>query len=308
MPRTGRDLEQLVAHLETFLGPRGAEIRSPDHLPDRVTGERREVDVSIRLRVGSAPVLLIVECRDRSRVEDVTWIEQLASKRDDVGAAKAIAVSSTGFSSAAERKARFMGIETRRIIDIDESDVQMWFQVDAMTVHVSRCELHGVSMDVDATDWPDFSIDEKYGDRLRRVGPTDSAFVRKADGKLCSLTDIWKSITANAGVYKAVPDDGTRVRRTLDLRFRDPKQRFQLATPKGSIDVARFVFDVTLWIDASQVPIRSVSRYDSHDNSVAHAVTFEVDVDERRLQLSFQREPATGKKGLTLSVVDRQTD
>ena len=91
--RAGRDLEQLVAHLETFLGPQGAEIQSPDYLPDRVTGERREVDISIRLHVGSAPVLVIAECRDRSRVEDVTWIEQLASKRDDVGAAKAIAVS-----------------------------------------------------------------------------------------------------------------------------------------------------------------------------------------------------------------------
>ena len=73
-----REFEVLIVRIEQWLGPRGAEVKSPDRIPDRATGESREVDASIRLHVGSAPILVTVECRDRVKGEDVTWIEQIA--------------------------------------------------------------------------------------------------------------------------------------------------------------------------------------------------------------------------------------
>src|SRR5262245_39374323 len=100
-----RDFELLVARIEEWLGPKGATVKSPDYIADRVTGELREVDASIRLHAGSAPILVTVECRDRVSVQDVTWIEQIASKRDSVGAARTIAVSSSGFTGPARSKA-----------------------------------------------------------------------------------------------------------------------------------------------------------------------------------------------------------
>src|SRR5438093_11091778 len=121
-----REFELLVARIESSLAPTGARVTSPDHLPDVVTGEQREVDASIRYRLGSVDLLLIVECRDRVKTEDVTWIEQLATKQRHVGAAHAIAVSSTGFSAPAVRAAQYHGISTRTISEVTEADVLAW--------------------------------------------------------------------------------------------------------------------------------------------------------------------------------------
>ncbi|HUI39919.1 MAG TPA: restriction endonuclease, partial [Methanothrix sp.] len=105
MVRKGRDLELLVAFLENHLGPLGIEIKSPDYIQDKDTSQLREVDISLRSKIGSSNILAIVECRDRKGDEDVTWIEQLSRKRESVGADKAVAVSSSGFSDPAIIKA-----------------------------------------------------------------------------------------------------------------------------------------------------------------------------------------------------------
>ena len=70
-----RELELLVSRIEGALAPAGATIRSPDRIPDIITGELREVDVSIRHRVGSVELLVTVECRDRIRIEDITYLD-----------------------------------------------------------------------------------------------------------------------------------------------------------------------------------------------------------------------------------------
>src|SRR5690606_18790303 len=59
--------EQLVARIEHQVAPKGAVVRSPDRLPDRHTGQLREVDASIRFTVGTVPLLITFECRKRSR-------------------------------------------------------------------------------------------------------------------------------------------------------------------------------------------------------------------------------------------------
>jgi hypothetical protein len=93
-----KEFEKLVALIEYHLSPQGATIKSPDYIPDKITGELREVDASIRYQVGSTPILITVECRKRSTKQDTRWIEQLVRKRDDIGASATIAVSSSGFS------------------------------------------------------------------------------------------------------------------------------------------------------------------------------------------------------------------
>ncbi len=60
------------------------QIKSPDFIADSITGEKREVDISLRGKIGSHPILIIIEVRDRDKVQDVTWIEQLATKRDNM--------------------------------------------------------------------------------------------------------------------------------------------------------------------------------------------------------------------------------
>jgi hypothetical protein len=63
---------------------------------------RIEADARIRAGIGTATILVTLDCRKSRPKQDVTWIEQLATKKTSVGAARTIAVSASGFSNEAK--------------------------------------------------------------------------------------------------------------------------------------------------------------------------------------------------------------
>lgn len=125
MARLGREFERMVARIEETLCPVGAQIKSPDKIKDRVTGIDREVDASIRYTIGSAPILITVECRDRGSVQDITWLEQVKAKKDGMAANQTIVVSKEGFSKAAILYANQHGLILRQLSEVTEA---FWLQ------------------------------------------------------------------------------------------------------------------------------------------------------------------------------------
>lgn len=114
-----RAFEQVVAAIEESLRPRGAVVRSPDRITDRVTGRRREVDATVRLlRADGTTELTVIECRRRRGRQDDPWIEQLATRREKLGADRTIAVASVGFSKSAQLSARHYGIELKTLKEL----------------------------------------------------------------------------------------------------------------------------------------------------------------------------------------------
>jgi hypothetical protein len=95
----GREFEEFVTRVEAVLVPEGADVKHNDCVPDRITGKLRQVDTTVRFEIGDLPVLVTIESRDRAKDEDSMWIEQLVTKRNDIGAFKTIAVSSSAFPS-----------------------------------------------------------------------------------------------------------------------------------------------------------------------------------------------------------------
>jgi hypothetical protein len=126
-----------VASIEGRLSPESAIVRSPDRLKDIDSAHWREVDASIRFQAGSADILITIECRRRGAKDDVTWIEQLATKREKVGASKTIAVSARGFSQPAVDCAGRYGIELRTLKPITGNEVDQWLGSDNF-VHYYR--------------------------------------------------------------------------------------------------------------------------------------------------------------------------
>jgi hypothetical protein len=106
----------------------------------------REVDVALRSQVGSVDILVIIECRDRKRRQDVTWIEQLASKRKDVGADRAVTVSANGFSKGAWNLARAEHIDFRLFEEVDEDGVLSWLELQTVAHRVRRVEVIRVAI------------------------------------------------------------------------------------------------------------------------------------------------------------------
>jgi len=121
-----REFEEMVARIERVFSPAGAIVKSPDEIAEVIGGKLREVDASIRFSAGSTEVLITIECRNRSRAQDKTWIEQLKAKKESIGASKTIAVSANGFSQEAMKYAKQIGMDVRTIKRVDESVINRW--------------------------------------------------------------------------------------------------------------------------------------------------------------------------------------
>lgn len=144
-----REFERLVARIERDLSPQGAVVRSPDKVRDLLTGSFRQVDASIRFRVGSSPILITVECRRRGAVQDDTWIEQLATKKEKVGAAKTIAVFSSGFSEPAKITAKLKGIDLRNLREITDEEIVAWLRSVVFERRGLHLKILGIYIELD---------------------------------------------------------------------------------------------------------------------------------------------------------------
>ncbi len=126
MDITWREFEKLVAKLENALSPIGATIKSPDKLKDAVTGQIREVDGSIRFKTTDKEILITIECRKRNQKQDITWIEQLTTKKKNINADRTIAVSIKGFSKAAHKLAEQNDITLKTLNEINPVMIVEW--------------------------------------------------------------------------------------------------------------------------------------------------------------------------------------
>lgn len=58
----GRALEELVSRLEAAAAGGRAEVKSPEFFMGKNSQSKREVDVTVRSKVGNTPVLVMFEC------------------------------------------------------------------------------------------------------------------------------------------------------------------------------------------------------------------------------------------------------
>ena len=93
--------------------------------------------MTVRSKVGNTPVLVMFECRDRSKTNDVRWIDEIAGKRDDIGADVAVAVAAGGgFTEGAKTAAAARRIDLRTVEDITVEDVVSWCRLTSLRVEL----------------------------------------------------------------------------------------------------------------------------------------------------------------------------
>jgi Restriction endonuclease len=283
MVRPGRALEQLVAELERVLGPTDVVITSPDKIVGKLSKQEREVDVSLRAGVGSAQILVIIECRDRQDPQDVRWVEELTGKREDVGADKAIAVSPTGFSAAAQNMARAKGIDLRTFADITASEVFRWLHLNTMTAYVRHIEFTKFR----------FGVGEEALQPSAEVlsalsGPdAGKALIlrSKVDGSLTSMHEIWK-LLPKGELFKDLPAD-TRKPITLNLAFPDPDDRYQIMTTGGIRDVADAEISGDIWYEVREIPLTRYYEYLGEAGTLVQTAEAEVELEHEGARIAF---------------------
>jgi hypothetical protein len=110
MPARSNDFQAVVYFVKAHLDP-DVIVTESASLPDRTTGETREVDVLLVAQVAGHLIHIGVECRDRRRKADVTWVEEMHGKHADLPTNRLVLVSASGFTKTAAIKARHYNIE-----------------------------------------------------------------------------------------------------------------------------------------------------------------------------------------------------
>ena len=205
-----REFERLVARIEADAGPRGIVVTSPDRIKCKITGRLREVDASIRSRIGTAEMLVTIECRRRTKIQDITWIEQLATKKKAIGADRTIAVSAAGFTESTKTLADQNGISLRKLSDITAEDINSLLRLDFALFWHRACAISRVGLRKFRTlDWTTPSPEDVDFVLPADTDPFAPIFRNDETGGTWSLNDLWHQLQQATdpfeGIEKAQP-------------------------------------------------------------------------------------------------------
>lgn len=296
MPRQGRDLEQLVETLERLLGGTGTVVKSPDRILGADTKTWREIDVSVRGTVGSSPVLVILECRDRTKPGDLEWIEQLCTKRDSVGADHAVAVAGQ-FTEPARACAAANGIDIRTLEEVDTSAVASWFVPKAMHLIEYCVDIKAATFSI-ASSWPQpagWTLPAAVQELREGTAHLESC----VNGRRATLNDVWAAVPRETA-YAGLIIGGQEVTRTVRVRYPKADDRYHLIGRLGAAPVEAVTMTVGLWIRVKEIPISRVNVYKRGDDRLAESVTFEIEHAGVPVALELHRDVKSGAGSVTV--------
>jgi hypothetical protein len=279
MPRKGRALEQLVAGLERVLGPTDVVIQSPEYIVGRKTGERREVDVTLRTKAGSSDLLVMIECRDRkrrkgtARIEGTEWIEQVASKQEDVGANKAVAVCPGGFTKGARKLAAAKQIDLRTVMSVTAPEVFGWLRLETVSYRHWNMEYRVIRFGVE--EGHRLELEPELSQGLSSPNPgLVPVLVRRSDRKEVSVHDVWNAVPKDEMFAGLEPNKSHEVMVSLSTDGLGEPSPYQLRTVDGLVDLLGLELGGLLDYTERDLPISR--RYEYMDGSDALVQTAEV--------------------------------
>jgi hypothetical protein len=275
-----------MTRVEAALAPKGAIVRSPDRIPDLLTGSLRQVDGSIRFKIGSVPILITLESRRREAVQDDSWIEQLATKKEKIGAAKTIAVSSSGFSEPAKITARAKGVELRNLRKITDDEILSWLPSSVILTKVGlHLRVKKISAEVDAADLTDseyvFHRDDHGNIR---------ALIRVEDDKFVSPYEIL-NLLVRMNTFSNIPLDGTKQSYLATANL--PKGSLQVQTDEGPQAIRSISFELECWhnVNTSSLSGGKYYEYSDPDGVILQRAEFQTDIEGYPLLLGVQVSP-----------------
>jgi hypothetical protein len=115
MPPKWKKFEQLVTFVQQELAP-DAIVKHNDKIMGSITHSLRQVDVSVRKRVGQFDILIAIDCKDLASPADVKHIEETIGLFEDIKANKGAIVSARGFTKAAKIRGERAGLDLLRLL------------------------------------------------------------------------------------------------------------------------------------------------------------------------------------------------
>lgn len=128
-----RLFEEMVHKIQTSLSP-DAQVKLDDRIEGKISGVTRQVDVTVRQKVGQYEILITIECKDLSAPVDVKDVEEVVGLFRDVGSNKGAIVSANGFTEAAKSVAAAAGISVYRLVDTSTTEWKALVALPAVCV------------------------------------------------------------------------------------------------------------------------------------------------------------------------------
>ncbi len=297
-----REFEKLVSRIEQAMAPTGASVKSPDRIPDKVTGELREVDVSIRYKIGTTPVLITIECRDRSSTEDVRWIEEIAEKKRSIGASITVAVSSFAFTKPAISKAASLGIEIRTLADMTAEDFIKWLRFQNVVLSAHKWSL--VELALELYDAPsDAELSPDLRELIREKGPTAPILIRNSDGKRYHVENMIIEWQKRNGTFfpEDFPSDRTKVPRNLHQPFE--RNCFHVETTMGNFDIQVMHIGLSLTCSTVHIPISKLTEYSDSSSPLVQTAEWNI---QDNIRLSLHRDLESGETKVMMTAVNEK--
>ena len=121
--KPAQEFERQIERIHRLLEKEASQVTWNDRIPDPDNPDQlRQIDIKIE-RDGA---IIYIECRIHKAPQDVTWIEELIGRRASLQADAIIAVSASGFTEGALKKAVRFNIHTRTLQKLSDEEVQLW--------------------------------------------------------------------------------------------------------------------------------------------------------------------------------------
>lgn len=302
--REWREFEKLIARIEADADRLGAKVTSPDRLRCNITGQMREVDVLIRSTGPGAPPLTTIECRRRSRIQDVTWIEQLATKKQSLGIDRTIAVSSSGFSETACAIAQNYGVELKTLNDAETQDLNQFVKMDfvlfwhrkALIWKVGVRKFRRADWKLPSPDAVDFEIDV-LGDFHKPI------FRNRDTNRRWSINDLWLQVQEACDPFVGVPKLQPPIARTACFPY---PGNVTVIHNEDEVLIGDVLLSVGLQVVAEQVTLEQAAKvkYEARNAEAIDRVEFNSSDPKDRRMISLQAPTKTDRvDGLTCGFI-----
>lgn len=269
-----REFEKLVARIEQDSRPLDWIVRSPDKIRSKITGRMREVDASVQRPIKGQKELIVIECRKRSSRQDVTWIEQLATKKTSLGADRLLAVCSTGFSDEAKRVAEHFRIELRTVNELSVENLTELFGIDFVLFPHKRCHIlrivcrRFISLDWTIPKGCDFEFD-----LLPSTDMHEHIFANIETGYTWSVNDMWLQLQSLTNPFQDVPRSGRSIERSVCFPY---PGNVTVETSNGKELLGDVLFKLEMWFEIEHVSqdMAKKAEYVSEDGNSLQRIEF----------------------------------
>lgn len=245
MSNNGKDFEQLVECITNCMHSH-AIITPNDKIRDKLTGRKRQIDISIRIKDGPTNFLVIVEARDRSRKVCVEYIEQIKSKRDSVGADKAIIVSNKGFTKPALSKAKAYNIETYSLTEAFRNDWSQIFAIfQGVTVYSYDSSLTISFLD---NELKILNPHQTVSNEIKQLGSSAKIIFAEDGSEKLSISELIQPLFKLPNIKEMVDSDWDK-KHPVSVMFNVPESEkmYFLNEKEELIPLSKFVVEGQVW-------------------------------------------------------------